>query len=344
MKVAVIGAAGNTGIELVRILINHPGFELTTCTSNTFAGQRLDKIYPNFSGRSNIVFEEYDMDKIAGINDFVFLALPHGKSMEFAPGLVNTGKRVIDLSGDFRFKDAGVYSKWYAKDHTAIETIDDSVYGLCEINREQIKKASLVANPGCYATASILALYPALKAELIRADDIIIDAKSGVSGAGRIVDDKTSFIRRDNSIAAYNMTGHKHIPEIEEQLKDVCGKEVKVSFTPHLIPMSRGILVTAYAGLTSTMGISDVVELYRQMYEDDFFISILGEGSPETSFVRGSNAVQIGLAVDERAGKLKIVCVIDNLYKGAAGQAVQNLNLMSGQPETEGLLAIGMYP
>lgn len=345
MNISIIGASGFTGIELLRILQSHPQCDITYVTSETYAGKRVADLYPSYEGSGDLRFSKYDLGLIADNSDLVFLAVPHGESMDFVPGLLESGVKVIDLSGDFRFSDAGIYEHWYGLEHKAQTYLQEAVYGLPEINRERIAHARLVANPGCYPTAAILGILPAIVNDVIVKDSIIIDAKSGVSGAGRSANEKTHYVRRNDSITAYAIATHKHTPEIETQLSSVCGAEIKVSFTPHLTPMSRGILATIYAQLSKPLTQNEAADIYISHYTREPFIKVLSPPAiPETGFVRGSNMAQIGVTVDERVGRLVIVAAIDNLVKGASGQAIQNLNIMSGLHETTSLRTIGLYP
>lgn len=345
MKIAIIGGSGYTGAELLKILVGHPRVEIAMVTSNTYAGSSVCSLYPQFRGECDLHFSKFDHDAIKASAELVFLAVPHGESMVYVPKLISDGLKVIDLSGDFRFLDTDVYELWYGKNHTAKELTRIAVYGLPEFNRDLIKPAQLVANPGCYPTASLLAIVPALLAGLASPDEIIIDAKSGISGAGRGSSEKTHYNRRTDNIAAYAVAGHKHTPEIEVHAGALLGQEITLTFTPHLCPMSRGILATAYLKVEAGLDVIVTDKAYRDFYDGEDFVSVLEPpAQPETVFVRGSNRAQIGLALDKRTDRLIVTTAIDNLVKGASGQAVQSMNIMAGFPEKLGLEAIGLFP
>jgi len=336
MKVSVIGATGYTGAELVRILSRHPEVELVSITSQTFAGKKISEIYPFLS--TDLVCEELDIDKIASSSSFVFTALPHKTSMEIVGELYLRGKRVVDLSADFRLKDPALYEKWYGVSHSKRKLLHEAVYGLPELYREKIREARLVANPGCYPTSIILALAPLLKSHLIKEESIIVDAKSGVTGAGRKLTLATHFPEINENFYPYKVEGHRHLPEMEQELSRLAGTQVKVTFVPHLAPLNRGILSTCYASLKRYTEVEKILRIYRDFYKDEPFVEILEKGKvPEISDVATSNRCRIGLAVDERTDRIIVISAIDNLGKGASGQAVQNMNIMCGFKEDEGL-------
>jgi len=334
IKVSIIGSTGYTGAELVRLLLLHPEVEIDRLTSESFAGQRICDVYPSL--KCTRVCEPLEVEKIS--SPFVFVALPHGVSAPVVRKLYDKGLKVVDLSADFRLNDERLYEKWYGITHPEKELLSKAVYGLPELNREKIKKARLVANPGCYPSSVILALAPLLKNDLVEVEGIVVDSKSGVTGAGRSLSLKTHFPEVNENINAYTVTGHRHIPEMEQELTRISGKKMILSFTPHLIPVNRGILSTCYADLKSQLTPRDLVKIYSEFYAGEPFIEILPPGVfPHTREVIWSNRCRIGLDVDVRCGKVKIISVIDNLGKGASGQAVQNMNLMCGFDEKMGL-------
>lgn len=343
VKAAIFGATGYTGVELVRILNSHPGAELSVLTANKSAGAAICEIYPHLLGVVDNICEKSLAQAAAGC-DIVFTALPHGASKAFVPGLIEAGHRVIDFSGDYRYDDPLVYEKWYGNKHTSPELLDISVYGLPELWREKIAGARLVGNPGCYTTCAILALAPLVKSGLVKKDTIIVDAISGVSGAGRGLGIDFHFCECTENLKAYKLATHRHTSEIEQELSHMAGEDVVITFSPHLAPLKRGIMATSYAALKSPMKAGELNALYKDFYRDEFFVRVYDEGKlPETNHVAGSNFVDIGTAVDERTGRAIIVSCIDNLGKGAAGQAVQNMNIMLGLDEREGLAAPGFY-
>ena len=337
LKVAIIGATGYTGRELAGILARHPHAQPTYLTSESFAGQRIDEVYPQFRSVLDLTLEKADMARVAQC-DFIFSALPHGLSVDTVPKLLATGKKVVDLSGDFRLKDSELYATWYGYEHCQPQMLADSVYGLPEVNRDRIKTANLVANPGCYPTSVILALKPLLAEGVINPQDVIVDAKSGVSGAGRTPKQPFHFPECTENFKAYKVPGHQHIPEIEQELAALAGTTVPVTFTPHLVPMIRGILSTIYLRGNGNIDENELWSLYKKHYGEESFIRLLSAPElPETKFVSGSNFCDISLRLDKRTGRVIVLSAIDNLVKGAAGQAVQNMNLMMGWPEEAGL-------
>jgi len=344
INVGILGATGYAGIELVRILSQHPDVKLVYLASQTYADKNISDVYPNLRGILDISCEELDIEKAAKECDIVFTALPHGASKAVIPQLVEKGLKIIDLSGDYRYNDAAVYEKWYGEKHESPELLSKSVYGLPELYRNKIKNAVLIGNPGCYTTCSILGLVPLLANKLIDTTNIIVDAKSGVSGAGRSLGLGYHFCECTENMKAYKIATHRHTSEIEQELSIAAGEEIIISFTPHLIPMKRGILSTIYANLNEKHTTRELLNVYRNYYKNEFFIRIYKEGTlPETKHVAGSNFVDIGLVVDERLNRVVVVSAIDNLIKGAAGQAVQNMNIMFGLNERTGLLAPGLY-
>ena len=344
IKVSVLGATGYAGVELVRLLCSHKEVEITNLVSKSFAGKKLSEIYPNFSGVLDIELADLDIKKVVKESDVVFTALPHGASKEVVPELFKSQVKVIDLSGDFRYDDIKVYEKWYGEPHSSPEVLEESVYGLCELHREKIKNASLIGNPGCYTTCSILGAAPLLKNNIIDEDSIIIDAKSGVTGAGRSTNLDYSFCECTENMKAYKIATHRHTSEIEQELSKFASKDIMVSFTPHLVPLKRGILATIYANLTKDVTDEEIYEFYKEFYKGEQFVRIYEPGKlPETNHVAGSNFVDIGFKVDKRLKRVIVTSAIDNIVKGAAGQAVQNMNIMFGFNENEGLANPGFY-
>lgn len=343
IKVAVLGATGYAGIELVRILSQHPEVELKVLGSHSFDGQPISEVYQNFAHILDMTCEELDLDKVAQC-DVAFTALPHGASKDVIPSLIEKGIKVIDLSGDFRYDDIKIYEKWYGTEHSSPELLSEAVYGLCELYRDKVKKARLIGNPGCYTTCSILGAYPVLKSGLGKSENIIIDAKSGVTGAGRGLGLPLHFCECTENTKAYKVATHRHTSEIEQELSKAAGEEVMISFTPHLIPQKRGILSTIYVNLNKPCTTEELVNIYKDFYKDEFFVRVKDAGKlPETKHVAGSNFVDIGVVVDERLNRAVIVSAIDNIYKGAAGQAVQNMNIMFGLDEKTGIDNAGFY-
>jgi N-acetyl-gamma-glutamyl-phosphate reductase len=344
INVGIVGASGYTGVELARLLCNCPDVKLTVATSRQYKGKKLADVYPNLAGMVDIVCEDLSTVEMADRADLFFTAVPHQTAMAIVPDLLKAGKKVIDLSADFRLHDAEVYEKWY-QNHTAQEHLAEAVYGLPELHRQQIVGTRLVANPGCYPTSVILGLAPLLKLGAIEPETIIVDSKSGASGAGRLPQTGTLFCEVTDGFKAYKVASHRHTPEMEQEISLLSKKPVTISFTPHLLPITRGILSTIYAKLTSPMSDSEVNEIYKSFYKDEPFVRLCGSGSyPATQFVRGSNFCDIGFKVDDRTGRIVILSAIDNLVKGAAGQAIQNMNLMCNLPETRGLLAVPLFP
>lgn len=344
MKISILGATGYTGEELLRILASHPQAQIQYMTSENQTGACLNQIYPHLSQfYHDRLISIKEVDKVAADSDVVFVCLPHGHAMAIGAKVVAAGARLIDLGADYRFSDREVYEKWYKLPH--VHDNSGAVYGLTELKREQVKKASLVANPGCYTTASILALTPLIKNGLIDTRTIIVDAKSGVSGAGRKTELMYHFCEVFESVQAYGIGGHRHTPEIEQELSQTAGEQVIINFTPHLIPMPRGILTTCYASLKPEVTPDQVDQAFKDLYEAEYFIRLLGRGGyPVTKQTRGSNFCDIGWHIDPRTHRVIVVSALDNLVKGAAGQAVQNMNVMFGIDEKMGLTQAPLYP
>lgn len=345
IDVAIIGASGYTGVELARILCNHPQVRLTAATSRQYANQPLSRVFPSLRGKSDLVCENLSTEELSSRADLFFTAVPHRTAMNIVPELLTAGKKVVDLSADFRLRDVAVYEQWY-QEHSAADLIKEAVYGLPEIYRDTIRTARLIANPGCYPTSIVLGLAPLLKADAIVPHSIIADSKSGTSGAGRAAQVGSLFCEVADGFRAYKVAGtHRHTPEIEQEINAFLSTPVRISFTPHLLPISRGILSTIYATLKPGVQQSDIRQYCRQMYAHEPFVRLLPEDTlPATQYVRGSNFCDIGFKVDERTNRVIILSAIDNIVKGAAGQAVQNMNLMCGFPETAGLEGAPFFP
>jgi N-acetyl-gamma-glutamyl-phosphate reductase len=336
-RVGIVGATGYTGAELVRLLLAHPDIELTTLTSRQYEGMPFDHVYPAMTGMINLSCEAFSIDSLCDKTDFVFMALPHSLPMKYVPELISRGKKVVDLSADFRFADPKIYESFY-QDHLAKDLIKKAVYGLSEVNSDKISNADLIGNPGCYPTSILLPLIPLLQNNLVDHHSIIADSKSGVSGAGRSLSLTTHFCEVNESFKAYKITTHRHTPEIEEVLSKHACKPVSISFVPHLVPIIRGMLSTIYVNLNKNVSASDVSECLHSFYADRSFIRIRPENQPpDTLHVRGTNYCDIGLKMDEKNNRMIIVSAIDNLMKGASGQAIQNMNIMLGLDETTGL-------
>ena len=350
VRVAIVGASGYTGAELVRLLLGHPGVALTLVAAKRAAGQRLDEVFPHLRGLAPLPVEAFDAAEVAARADVAFAALPHGESAVVVAGLRARGVPTLDLSADFRLHDGAAWAQWYGSaehpHHPAAPLLAEAVYGLPELYRERVRTARLTANPGCYPTSVILALTPLLRRGLIDPATLIIDSKSGTSGAGRAASVATLFCEVTDGFRPYKVGGsHRHIPEIEQELSAAAGRPVTVSFTPHLLPISRGILSTIYASLTPEGRAADLQALFESTYADEPFVRVLPAGTPPaTQHVRGSNCCDLGLQRDERTGRLIVMSAIDNIVKGASGQAVQNMNLMLGFPETTGLMGAPFFP
>ena len=345
IKVGIIGATGYAGGELVRILMGHKEAEIVWYGSRSYIDQKYADVYRNMFQIVDAKCMDDNIEALADQVDVIFTATPQG----FLASVINEnilGKtKIIDLSADFRIKDVKVYEKWYGIEHKSPQFIEEAVYGLCEVNRDKVKGARLIANPGCYTTCSILTAYPLAKEGIIDMRTLIVDAKSGTSGAGRGAKVPNLFCEVNENMKAYGVASHRHTPEIEEQLGYASGENVTISFTPHLVPMNRGILATEYATLKKDVTGEEVKAIYDKYYSDEKFVRVLGEGvCPETEWVEGSNYVDIGFKLDPRTNRIVMMGAIDNLVKGAAGQAVQNMNLLFGLPESEGLELVPMFP
>jgi N-acetyl-gamma-glutamyl-phosphate reductase len=338
VDVAVVGAAGYAGIEAVRLVLGHPRLRLTHVTSGADAGKAVSAVYPALAGATNLTFANPDSGAIADAAQVAILAVPHTAAIELAVPLLAAGVTVMDLSADFRLADAAVYEQWYGVRHGAPELLPEAVYGLPELDRLRLPGSRLVACPGCYPTATALAAMPALEAHVATNGRIVVDAKSGVSGAGRSLTSSTHYPAANESVQAYKVGGqHRHTPEIEQTLSSAAGRDIKVIFTPHLVPMTRGLLSTVYLDVAPDFTTAHAIELYTTRYAEEPFVHVHDAGiMPSTAEVAGSNRAAIGLAVDERTNTLVVTCAIDNLMKGAAGQAVQCLNAVLGYPETTG--------
>ena len=345
IKAGIIGSTGYAGGELARLLLQRDDVEIVWYGSKSYADQKYGSIYQNMYQMTDAVCGNEDMEALADMADVVFTATPQGLCASLVSESVLSRTKIIDLSADFRIKDVEVYQAWYKIQHPSADFIKEAAYGLPELNRESIKQARLVANPGCYPTCSILTMYPLVKEGLIDPDTLIIDAKSGTSGAGRGAKLPNLFCEVNENIKAYGVATHRHTPEIEEQLGYAAGEKVVLNFTPHLVPMNRGILATEYAKLTKEVNWEDVKAVYDKYYADEKFVRVLDKDvCPETKWVEGSNYVDIGFKIDPRTGRIIMMGAIDNLVKGAAGQAVQNMNLMFGLEESEGLELVPMFP
>lgn len=350
IKVGIIGSTGYAGAELVRILLNHKEAEIVWYGSRSYVEQSYASVYRNMFELVEDKCLDDNIAELAERVDVIFTATPQGYLAGVLTEEILNKVKVVDLSADYRIKDVAVYEKWYGIEHKSPQFIEEAVYGLCEINREDIKGKRLVANPGCYTTCSILTAYPMVKEGFIDAHSLIVDAKSGTSGAGRGAKLPNLFCEVNENMKAYGVASHRHTPEIEEQLGYACGEEICINFTPHLVPMNRGILVTEYATLKKKADGSyptyeEVKAAYDKYYKEETFVRVLPKGEcPETKWVEGSNFVDINFVIDERTGRIIMMGALDNLVKGAAGQAVQNMNLIFGLPENEGLMLVPMFP
>lgn len=345
IKVGIIGATGYAGVEIVRLLQQHKDAEVVWYGSRSYIDKKYADVFENMFEIVDEKCLDDNIEELADKVDVIFTATPQGLCSSLVNEEILNKVKIIDLSADFRIKDVATYEKWYKIEHKSPEFIDEAVYGLCEINREKTKGARLIANPGCYTTCSILSIYPMVKEGLIDPKSIIIDAKSGTSGAGRGAKVPNLFCEVNENIKAYGVGTHRHTPEIEEQLGYAAGEEVLINFTPHLVPMQRGILVTAYANLKKEVTYEEVKAVYDKYYKKEQFIRVLeNETPPETRWVEGSNYVDVSFKIDERTGRIIMMGALDNLIKGAAGQAVQNMNIIFGLPENEGLQQVPMFP
>ena len=345
IKVGIIGATGYAGSELVRILLGHKDVEIKWYGSRSYIDKKYASIYQNFFQLVDATCMDDNMEALADQVDVIFTATPQGLCASLVNEEILSKVKIIDLSADFRIKDVKVYEEWYKLEHKSPQFIEEAVYGLCEINREDVKKARLVANPGCYTTCSILTCYPLVKEGIIDPNTIIVDAKSGTSGAGRGAKVDNLFCEVNENMKAYGVATHRHTPEIEEQLGYACGEKITINFTPHLVPMNRGILATAYASLKKDVTYEEVKAIYDKYYGDEKFVRVLEKDvCPQTKWVEGSNYVDVNFKIDPRTNRIIMMGAIDNLVKGAAGQAVQNMNLMFGLKESEGLELVPMFP
>lgn len=344
INAGIVGATGYAGQQLVWILHNHPYAGIQFLSSHNYTEVCFDDIYNNYHGF--IEDKCIDMDEASkrlGELDVLFIALPNGKSFEITQKALNMGVKVIDLGADYRIKSSEAYKDWYGIEHECPCLLDKAVYGLTELNRDKIKGCDLLANPGCYPTSAILALAPLLKNKLIDVRSIIIDSKSGVSGAGRSATIGSLFTECNESVKAYGVASHRHTPEIEQELSCIADEDIVISFTPHLIPMNRGILSTCYGNLQKELTTEQLIDVYSDFYKDDYFVRMIN-GLPETRWVKGSNLCHIGIKSDRRTNRVVVISAIDNLIKGAAGQAIQNMNVMFGLEETSGLDFLAMIP
>ncbi len=343
-KVGIIGATGYTGLELLRFLIHHPEVEITALTSQKYAGLEIGQVFPALMNQLQIKCEELSPERISERTDFIFTAVPHKTAMETVPLFYRLGKKVVDLSADFRLKDPAVYERWYQK-HTAVDLLPESVYGLPELHRDKIRSAKIVGNPGCYPTGALIGLIPLVKKGLVSLEGIVVDSKSGASGAGRDVVLESLFCEVNEGVKAYKIFAHRHTPEIDQELSQLAQKEIRVTFVPHLIPMDRGILSTLYVRLAKKLKTEELLNAFQDHYRGEPFIRVYPKGKlPNTKDVRGSNFCDIGAAVSEPDGRAVVVTAIDNLVKGASGEAVQNMNIMLGYPETMGLEVLPLVP
>ncbi|MFV8819764.1 N-acetyl-gamma-glutamyl-phosphate reductase [Haliea sp. E17] len=342
IKVGIVGGTGYAGVELLRLLAAHPEVEVTAITSRSEAGRRVDELYPNLRGHYDLAFSDTD-EKLLASCDVVFFSTPHAVAMETVPALLAAGTRVIDLSADYRVRDPEVFAKWYGVPHTSPELLQTAVYGLPEINRARIAGAQLVACPGCYPTSILLGLMPLLQRGLVDTQHLIASAASGASGAGRQAKVDNLLTEVYGSFKAYGVAGHRHLPEIEQEMAEMVGHAVQLTFVPHLLPMSRGIHATLFANLTDSR--EDLQDLFEECYADEPFVDVLPAGVfPQTRTVSGANQCRISVQVPQERDTVVVMSVIDNLVKGASGQGIQNMNIMFGLPETTGLQQVGLMP
>jgi len=337
IRAAIVGSTGYTGLELVSILRYHPRTELTVLTSQSYVGQPISHVFPALRGVCSLACEAMNPESLVARADVIFVALPHKQAMEVVPGFIRAGRKVVDLSADFRFRDAAVYEAWY-QPHTAKDLLTEAAYGLPELHADEIRKARLVGNPGCYPTGVILAAAPLVRRGVVTLESIIADCKSGVSGAGRAATLTTHYCEANEGFRAYSVGEHRHTPEIEQELSALAGRPLRVVFTPHLVPMSRGILTTLYANLAREASDEEIRALYHEMYDRAPFVRILDKGQlPSTLHVRGTNYCDISWRLEPRTGRIIVISAIDNLARGASSQAVCNMNLMCGFAEETGL-------
>jgi N-acetyl-gamma-glutamyl-phosphate reductase len=341
----VAGASGYTGAELLRLLVQHPSFRVVRATAERHAGELLEEVFPFLRGFYELRLEKLEPSALAKDARLVFCALPHTMSMAVVPALLEAGCLVVDLSADFRFRDPALFEAWYGAAHKAPELCQEAVYGLPELHREEIRKARLVANPGCYPVSVILAVAPLIRAGLVEATALIADCKSGTSGAGRREELEYSFAEVDGDFRAYQVASHRHTPEMEQELSALAGRPITLSFTPHLVPMTRGILATVYAPVVGNPSEEDLRHVLEEAYAEEPFVRVLPPGElPATARVRGSNLLELGLRLDERTGRAIVLSALDNLGKGASGLALQNANLMLDLEESSGLKGPGLFP
>lgn len=344
IRVSIIGATGYVGAELVRLLYDHPQAQIKHLISSSHIDESFSSLYNNALPISLPTMEAFDPHALAEDTDVFFTSLPHGASQDAIADLHETGKYIIDMSGDFRYDDPQCYQEWYGVEHQKKDLLAQSVYGMPELHRSDISATHLIGNPGCYTTTSILALAPLIKHNLVELDSIVIDAKSGTTGAGRKASMGTHFCEVNENLKAYNVAKHRHTSEIEQELSKLAKEPVLVSFTPHLLPINRGILATSYAKLAHNVSHKDIMNVYQEMYANEPFVQLYEEGSlPEIKHVRGSNMIGIGFVIDPRTNRIVVVSCLDNLIKGAAGQAIQNMNILFGIEETTGLSRIAWY-
>jgi N-acetyl-gamma-glutamyl-phosphate reductase len=346
IKIGIVGAGGYAGITLLQILLRHPEAKIVWVMSEeAHKGKKVAELFPHLAGEIDLTIQTLDdLDKVLGKVDLVFLALPHGIALNYVPKILKAGKKVIDLGADYRFNDEAVFKKWYNVDHKAKDLLKEAVFGLPELYRKDIKGAKLIGNPGCYPTSAILGLAPLIKEKLIEVDGIVVNSASGITGAGRGVSLKTHFCERNEGYEAYNVTGHRHMGEIDYQISRISEDQAKITFVPHLVPMNRGILSTIYAKLLKKVDGKKLTGLYKKFYKGEPFVRVREGELPNTKFVAGTNFCDIAVQVNEEKGKVIVISAIDNLVKGAAGQAVHNMNLMYGLDETVGLKQIALYP
>lgn len=345
MKAGIVGASGYTGLELVRILKNHPNIELELLTSESFVGMKISELYPSIGLDMDMKLEKFNIEDTLDRCDILFLALPHGHSSEVVAKNKGTNRLIIDLGADFRLKKLEEYSNWYKTEHKAVDLLDKAVYGLAEINKDKIKNARIIANPGCYPTSVILALAPLFSQGLIKSKGIVIDSKSGISGAGRQSTPATHFNSASENMSPYAVANHRHIPEIEQELSILAQDQATITFTPQLVPMNRGMLSTCYAELSKDVKEDEIRDIFNEYYMEKPFVKLLAKGIwPHTKWVVGSNNCLLNFELDKRNNRIIVTSVIDNLIKGASGQAVQNMNIMLGIEETTALDACAIYP
>lgn len=345
IKAGIIGSTGYAGAEIVRLLLQHKEAEIAWYGSRSYIDKKYYEVFQNMFQIVDAKCMDDNMEELANVVDVIFTATPQGLCASLVNEDILNKVKIIDLSADFRIKDVAVYEQWYGIEHKSPEFIEEAVYGLCEINRDKVKNARLIANPGCYPTCTTLSIYPLLKEGLIEPHSIIVDAKSGTSGAGRGAKVNNLFCEVNENIKAYGVATHRHTPEIEEQLGYAVGEKLCINFTPHLVPMNRGILVTAYAALKQEVTYEEVRAVYDQYYQAETFVRVLDKDvCPETRWVEGSNYVDVNFKIDTRTNRIIMMGAMDNLIKGAAGQAVQNMNIMFGFDEQEGLMQIPMFP